>query len=251
MCGITGILHFNKERFVDQSILKDMTDVIVHRGPDGEGYFIDKNIGLGHRRLSIIDLQTGDQPMFNETKSIAIVFNGEIYNYIEIRSELINLGYKFRTTSDTEVILKAYEKWGINCQKKFNGMWAFAIWDSKKQELFLSRDRIGEKPLHYSLSDNSLIFGSEMKSIFKYGVPQKHDFSLLELYLVLTNIPEPYTFYKDIYKLKAGHFLHVKDRRVSINQYWDLPFIDESNMIRNKKFVYENFEYLFWSNHGP
>ncbi|MBU1340843.1 MAG: asparagine synthetase B, partial [Proteobacteria bacterium] len=144
MCGITGIFHFDRERIVDQVVLKKMTDIIVYRGPDGEGYYVHRNIGLGHRRLSIIDLQTGDQPMLNEAGNIVLVFNGEIYNYIELRQELIALGHTFRTNSDSEVIIRAYEQWGVDCQQRFNGMWAFALWDGRVQKLFLSRDRIGE-----------------------------------------------------------------------------------------------------------
>ena len=245
MCGITGILHFEKDRPIDKDRLKKMTDVIQHRGPDGEGFYLQGNVGLGHRRLSIIDLDTGDQPMYSDDRKKVIVFNGEIYNYIELREELKKKGYQFNTQSDTEVILKAYEEWGFDCQNKFNGMWAFALWDESKQELFLSRDRIGEKPLHYTTYENSFIFGSEMKSLFSYGVPKNPDLSLIEIYLVFTNIPEPYTFYKNISKLNAGHYLIVKDNKVSEFKYWDLPEIDESNLYKDKKFIYEQFESLF------
>ncbi len=245
MCGIVGVLHFEKSRNVDNRKVKKMTDIIQHRGPDGEGFYINKNIGFGHRRLSIIDLESGDQPMFSEDKQKVIIFNGEIYNYIELREELRKKGHRFYTKSDTEVILKSYEEWGYDCQNKFNGMWAFAIWDIKKHELFISRDRIGEKPLHYAVFDNSLIFGSEMKSLFAYGIPKEQDLSLIELYLVLTNIPEPYTFYKHIKKLKAGHYLVVKNNRINEYKYWDLPDIDESNMITDKALVYDRFESLF------
>lgn len=244
MCGITGIYSFNNERSIDRRVLKKMTDVIEHRGPDGEGFFVDKNVGFGHRRLSIIDLNTGDQPMSSDDGNKVIVFNGEIYNYIELREELIKKGYVFKTNSDTEVIIKSYEEWGFECQNKFNGMWAFAIWDKLKQELFLSRDRIGEKPLHYSVYDNSLVFGSEMKSLFLYGIPKDVDYSLLELYLVFTNIPEPYSFYKNIKKLRAGHYIVVKGGRVKEYKYWDLPEIDESNMLSDKQFVYDQFDLL-------
>lgn len=245
MCGITGIFHFNKEKPVDRIKLNKMTDIISHRGPDGKGYFVDKNIGLGHRRLSIIDLNTGDQPMYSEDKKKVIVFNGEIYNYIELRTELKKKGYHFYTQSDTEVILKAYEEWSYDCQNKFNGMWAFALWDETKQELFLSRDRIGEKPLYYTVFENSLIFGSEMKSLFNFGVPKNPDLSLTEIYLTFTNIPDPYTFFKNVFSLKAGHYLLVKNGKLNENKYWDLPEIDESNLIKDKEFVYSKFESLF------
>jgi len=245
MCGITGIFNFDIDKAVDYDRLKKMTDVIRHRGPDGEGYYLNKNIGLGHRRLSIIDLQTGDQPMFNEDKSIALVLNGEIYNYIELKQELIKLGYHFRTTSDTEVIIKAYEEWGIECQNKFNGMWSFALWDDKKKQLLLSRDRIGEKPLNYSIYNNTLVFSSEIKSLFEYGVPRNIRPELIELYLVLTYIPGADTFYKNIYKLKPGHFLLANLQGIKEIKYWDLPEIDECNMLRNKTSIYEEFAYLF------
>ena len=244
MCGITGILHFDYKRKVQKSTLKKMTDIISHRGPDGEGFYVKNNIGLGHRRLSIIDLDTGDQPMFSTDGSIVLVFNGEIYNYIELREQLKKLGRHFTTNSDTEVVIQAYEQWGFECQNKFNGMWALALWDARKQLLLLSRDRIGEKPLHYSLYNNSLIFASEIKSLFSYGVPKKTRLELLELYLLLTNIPAPYTFYKDIKKLLPGHYLTVQNGQISEHKYWDLPAIDEQNMNRDRKNIYEEFEFL-------
>jgi asparagine synthase (glutamine-hydrolysing) len=244
MCGITGIYHFDKDRAVDNHLLKKMTDIIKHRGPDGEGYFIKDNIGLGHKRLSIIDLQTGDQPMYSDDRSIVLVLNGEIYNYIELKAELQKNGCTFKTTSDTEVVIKAYEQWGVDCQNKFNGMWAFALWDTNKQQLFLSRDRIGEKPLHYAVYDRSFVFGSEMKSLFEYGIPRGISLELLEVYLVMTNIPEPHTFYKNVKKLQAGHYIIVKNGSIKDFKYWDLPEIDENNMVSDKKQIYENFSYL-------
>ncbi len=244
MCGIAGIFHFDFSRRVDEPLLRRMTDCLSHRGPDGEGFFINNNIGLGHRRLSIIDLSTGSQPMFNEDKSISIILNGEIYNYIELREELKSFGYTFRTTSDTEVIIRAYQKWGTDCQNKLNGMWAFALWDENKKQLFISRDRIGEKPLFYSTHDSTFLFGSEIKSILAYGVPKIPNLELTELYLTLGYIPAPYTFYKNIHKLQAGHFIIANGNSFSEKKYWDLPEIDEENMIADKKFVYENFENL-------
>ena len=245
MCGITGIFHFDSERPVDSNRLKVMTDVIDYRGPDGEGFYVNKNLGLGHRRLSIIDLSSGDQPMKNEDESITIVLNGEIYNYIELKEELEHLGHKFRTTSDTEVVIRAYEQWGVDCQLKLNGMWAFALWDEKKKQLLISRDRIGEKPVHYANWNNSLIFGSEIKSILKYGVPKEPQFELLEVYTVFKSIPAPNTFFKHIKKLMPGHFLLVTADGLNEHKYWDLPQIDEDNMNSNTKEVYEKFEELF------
>jgi len=244
MCGIAGIFHFDTDRKADSRVIKLMTDSLSHRGPDGEGFFINNNIALGHRRLSIIDLETGDQPMFNEDSSIVVIFNGEIYNYIELREELRALGHIFRTNSDTEVIIKAYQQWDLDCQNKFNGMWAFALWDEKKQQLFLSRDRIGEKPLFYSIFENTLVFGSEIKSLFACGAPSEYDLELLEIYLALSFIPAPYTFYKGISKLEAGHCLIITSNSIAKKQFWDLPEIDESNMYKETDKVYQQFEYL-------
>jgi len=244
MCGITGVLHFDKNRNIDPLSLKKATDIINYRGPDGDGFYINGNIGLGHRRLSIIDLSGGNQPMYSADKNIVIVFNGEIYNYIELKDELILLGHTFQTSSDTEVIIKSYEQWGTECQHKFNGMWAFAIWDNQKKSLFVSRDRIGEKPIHYSIWDNTFFFGSEIKSIHALGVPREIALEFTELYLVFTNIPAPYTFFKHIKKLLPGHYLWIENGEVKEKQYWDLPLIDEKSMLNNKNDVYEQFEYL-------
>lgn len=245
MCGITGFLHFDAERKAEYFRVKSMADTLIHRGPDGEGFYLKNNIALGHRRLAIIDLNTGNQPIYNHDKSIAIILNGEIYNYIEIREQLVKGGYKFSTQSDTEVFLKAYEKYGEQCLNLFNGMWACAIWDENKKQLFISRDRIGEKPLYYSTYDNTFIFGSEIKSIFKYGVPKINRLDLIEIYLVLNRIPAPHTFFKNIYKLKPGHFLIVNSQGIKELQYWDLPIIDQGNLISNENMIYEKFEHLF------
>ena len=245
MCGISGFLHFDKERPVDLAVLKKMTDIIYHRGPDAQGFYIKDNLALGHRRLSIIDLNTGEQPMYNDDKTVVLIYNGEIYNYIELREELRRYGYTFKTNSDSEVIIKAYQRWGIECQNKFNGMWAFALWDERKQQLLLSRDRIGEKPLHYTIFENTLIFGSEIKSILSYGVSKILNPELLEIYLTLSYIPAPFTFYKNILKLKAGYCLIIKNSKVKEHQYWELPQIDENNMNKDKREVYKNFENLF------
>jgi asparagine synthase (glutamine-hydrolysing) len=244
MCGIAGYLHFDKQAKADPGLLKGMTDCIAYRGPDGEGFYISNHVALGHRRLSIIDLNTGDQPMHSDDRKKVLVFNGEIYNYIELKEELRQLGYEFKTNSDTEVIIKAYEEWGYECQNKFNGMWAFALWDEVRQEIFLSRDRIGEKPLNYAVYNNTFVFGSEIKSIVQFGVPKEVRPELIELYLALTNIPAPDTFYKNIYKLMPGHYLVVKDGIVSEKSYWQFPQVDEKDMITDKELVYQKFEEL-------
>jgi asparagine synthase (glutamine-hydrolysing) len=245
MCGITGYIHFDKDKNANFDRIKKMTDVISHRGPDSEGFFIHENLALGHRRLSIIGLESGKQPMLSNDENIILSFNGEIYNYIELKNELLKKGYHFRTDSDTEVIINSYLEWGIDCQNKFNGMWAFSLFDKRTNVLFISRDRVGEKPLHYTIFDNTLVFGSEIKSIKNYGIEFEQNLELLELYLFYTYIPSPYTFYKNVFKLKPGHFLKVENGKVNEIKYWDLPEINEKEMIEDKKYVYETFNELF------
>ncbi|MDQ7052799.1 MAG: hypothetical protein Q9P14_07890 [candidate division KSB1 bacterium] len=159
MCGICGYINFDKDDFAREPDIRRMCDVIVHRGPDEDGYFVHDNVALGMRRLSIIDLQTGRQPIANEDKSIWIVYNGEIYNFPELRQELEAKGHRFRTKTDTETIVHAYEEWGAECPNHFNGMFAFAIWDDRRKQLFLARDRIGIKPLYYYFDEHRLVFG--------------------------------------------------------------------------------------------
>ena len=162
MCGIAGFYGFE-----DKALLRNMADIISHRGPDGNGYYKNKNIMLASRRLSIIDLSTGDQPIFNEDKSVVVVYNGEIYNFQELRSDLERKGHRFYTNTDTETIVHSYEEYGIECLKKFNGMFAFALYDDNKKQLLLARDRCGIKPLYYTVLSNSLLFASEIKSILR------------------------------------------------------------------------------------
>jgi asparagine synthase (glutamine-hydrolysing) len=245
MCGISGFLHFDKQRKADNDVLKKMNAAIAHRGPDGEGFYLKNNIAMGHRRLAIIDLNTGHQPMYSDDKSIVLVFNGEIYNYVELKEELTKLGHTFTTTSDTEVIINAYRTWGLDCQNHFNGMWAFALWDESLERLFISRDRIGEKPLYYSKFDNSFIFGSEIKTILAYGVPPKARLDMTELYLTMSFIPAPYTFFQDIYQLLPGKYLLVDVKGTKEETYWDLPDITEKDMIADKEQVEKEFARLF------
>lgn len=240
MCGITGIYNFSQERLVNKHLLKKMNDLLNHRGPDGEGYYVNENIGLAHKRLTIIDLESGDQPMISDCKNYILVFNGEIYNYIELKKKLISRGHKFITNSDTEVIINSYKEWGVECQNKFNGMWAFALWDKSKKQLFLSRDRIGEKPLFYTIFNNSLLFASEIKSLFASGVEKKIREELVEIYLVMTYIPGSDTFYKNIFKLQPGHFIIATPSGFKEHKYWDLPEIDEDNMNKSDS-IYEEF----------
>src|SRR5215831_17306174 len=166
MCGIAGIFDYRGHAGVDRVLLRRMTDVLAHRGPDGDGFHFTPGLGLGHRRLAIVDLVTGDQPLFNEDRTICVVYNGEIYNFQPLVSELAARGHVFRTRCDTEVIVHAWEEWGVACLDRFNGMFAFALWDAASQVLFLARDRLGEKPLYYSFfSDGRLLFASELKSL--------------------------------------------------------------------------------------
>ena len=222
MCGICGMYGFER---VDESLLRQMCSVIKHRGPDDEGIFVDSQVGLGMRRLSIIDIETGHQPIHNEDESIWIVFNGEIYNYRELRQFLERTGHKFYTLSDTEVIIHLYEEFGEECVKKLNGMFAFAIWDSKDKKLILARDRIGIKPLHYAILNDKLIFGSEIKSILEDAdVKREVNLRALHLFLAFEYVPAPETMFVGIKKLLPGHMLIYKSGNIIIKQYWDLEF---------------------------
>ncbi len=216
MCGICGTAGFS-----DETLLRRMCDVIQHRGPDDSGFFLDSGIGLGHRRLSIIDIKSGHQPMHNENESIWIIFNGEIYNYLILKNELEEKGHRFETCSDTEVIVHLYEEFGDRCTEKLCGMFAFAIWDGKR--LFLARDRLGKKPLYYTQLDGKLLFGSEIKSILQYSaVIRKVDIQAMHQYLTFGYVPAPRTMFDGIKKLSAAHTLSYEDGKVSLRKYWDL-----------------------------
>jgi len=222
MCGINGILNSKKD-LVLSDILKKMNNQIISRGPDGEGYFIKENIGLSHRRLSVIDLKTGNQPIFNEDKTIVVILNGEIYNFQELKRELLSKNHYFYTQSDTEVIVHLYEEYGVGLLEKISGMFAFAIWDDRKQVLFLARDRIGIKPLVYSRKNGNFIFASDIKSIIATKLISKQiDFEALNLYFSLSFIPDPWTIYQDIKKLEPGHFILADKNKVVIKKYWDI-----------------------------
>ena len=225
MCGICGFVYKNPEKTVHAIDLQNMCDVIKHRGPDDEGQYLSQNAGLGMRRLSIIDLQTGAQPIYNEDHSIVIVFNGEIYNHQEIRKELQAKGHVFRSKSDTEAIIHAYEEYGEDCPQKLNGMFAFAIWDNNRQKLFLARDRIGIKPLYYCHDDERIIFGSELKSILQIkDVPRCIDLKALDNFLTFEYIPGPLSIFEGIYKLLPAHTLSYENGRVRIKKYWHLEY---------------------------
>jgi len=220
MCGICGVLSLS-EAEPDVDLAGRMAGSLAHRGPDGEGFYSDSAIALGHRRLSIIDLATGDQPIFNEDGSVAIVFNGEIYNYRELRQDLVRKGHQFRTTGDTEVIVHLYEERGVECVRDLNGMFAFALWDSRRQRLLLARDPLGEKPLYYATVGDRLLFASELKAILRSdSVPRELDASALDDYLAYGYVPAPRTIYASVRKLPSGHRLVVERGREELSRYW-------------------------------
>ncbi len=229
MCGICGFYQFEKE--ADRLILKVMNDQIIHRGPDDEGYYYNKKVGLAARRLSIIDLTTGHQPLASYSRSHWITYNGEVYNFKELRAELQSRGYQFRTQTDTEVVVNLYEEFGINFVKKLRGMFAIGIYDTKHDRLILARDHIGIKPLYYCLKpeNKNLVFGSEIKAILKYpGIKRDIDHEALDLFLTLEYIPAPFSIFKSIRKLKAGHILVYEKGQLKIDQYWELEKKDLS-----------------------
>ena len=238
MCGITGTIYLDKERQVASSVLKNMTDAISHRGPDDEGFYIHNNIGLGFRRLSIIDLHTGHQPLSNGNDSIYIVFNGEIYNYQEQRERLKQKGYIFKTATDTEVILHLYEEYGVNCLQYLRGMFAFAIWDNNKQQLFCARDRFGIKPFYYYTDDEKYVFGSEIKAILKAGdIDRTLSYDALDSYFAFSYITSDLSIYKSIKKLQAGHYLLLSFRdkiSIDIKKYWEIQFTPDYSMTENQ-----------------
>lgn len=225
MCGICGVLNFGMNESVNKETLKRMCAVMSHRGPDDEGFFVEENAGLGMRRLSIIDLSTGHQPISNEDGTVWIVFNGEIYNHLTLREELQDKGHKFSTNTDTEAIVHAYEEYGEDCVSRLRGMFAFAIWDRSKKKLFIGRDRLGIKPLYYYVDDKRFIFGSELKVILQYPeVPKDLDFEALDNFLTFEYIPAPLTIFKGVKKLPQAHTLSIEKGQISINEYWKLHF---------------------------
>jgi len=228
MCGFVTIFSMRERHPVDQALLARMNDSLTHRGPDEGGIHVEPGIGLGHRRLSIIDLSAGHQPLFNEDGSIAVVFNGEIYNFAELSKELIAAGHRFRTHSDTEVIVHAWEEWGENCVKRFRGMFAFALWDRSRETLFLARDRIGKKPLYYAVVDGSqLIAGSELKALLVHPRLRRDlDPLALEEYFAFGYVPDPRTAIRGVLKLPPAHTLTIRRGQpvASPVSYWDVPF---------------------------
>jgi len=230
MCGICGKLMFSSDAKVPHALVKAMADTIRHRGPDDEGYYVSGSVGLGFRRLAIIDLQTGHQPLSNEDGTVWIIFNGEIYNYQELHSVLVAKGHVFKTRTDTEVIVHLYEEFGPECLQKLRGMFAFAIWDEKAKSLFFARDRVGIKPLYYHISEESLIFASEIKAILADpSVARNISPDVIDRFLTFLYLPGEQTLLAGIQKLEPGHYLIAKNGRATIVQYWDLCFSDENS----------------------
>jgi asparagine synthase (glutamine-hydrolysing) len=229
MCGIAGIFETEATMGAAQrrEVIQRMCRVIEHRGPDDEGFHIDGGLAIGMRRLSIIDLGTGHQPISNEDGTVWIVFNGEIYNFQELREDLISRGHIFRTRTDTEVIVHLYEDQGERCVEQLRGMFAFAIWDSRLQKLFLARDRVGIKPLHYAIAGSTLIFGSEIKSILEHpAIRREVNHEAISDYLSFGYVPDPATTFRGIAKLPAGHTATFRDGRLSMRRYWDFAYDD-------------------------
>ena len=215
MCGIAGIFHADRSQAASPDLLRRMTSILFHRGPDGEGLHVDGPAGLGHRRLSIIDVGGGKQPIFNADRSQAIVFNGEIYNYVPLREQLLQRGYRFETRSDTEVILQAYNEYGEDCVRHLRGMFTFAIWDRQRGRLFVARDRVGIKPLYYFWDGRTFLFASEIKSILQDPTVSKAvDSQAVDDYLTYLYIPAPKTIFTAIRKLRPGHTLTVTSRGI-------------------------------------
>ncbi len=245
MCGICGIFDRSGSS-IDKNILEKMTSVMRHRGPDGDGQFVDCEIGLGHRRLSIIDVEGGGQPLGNEDGSLQIVFNGEIYNFIELRKELQDAGHIFKTRSDTEVIVHAYEQWGKECVRCFNGMFAFALWDSNRKEVFLARDHLGIKPLYYIELGNRVLFASEIKSLLQDPDWSRDvDIEALSELFTFRYVPSPKTLFKGIRKLPPGYRMSISARGIEVERFWNwVPVLrqefDLPELIEEYQFLLED-----------
>jgi asparagine synthase (glutamine-hydrolysing) len=225
MCGIIGILNFDRQKLVDRKLVAAMTRAVAHRGPDAEGIWVEGPVGLGHRRLSVIDLSAAaEQPMVSDDGQVRIVYNGEVYNFLDLRRTLEAEGYKFKTTSDTEVILQAYRRYGADFVKHLRGMFALAIWDARERLLLIARDRIGIKPLYYRLGSDYIAFASELKALLvDPRTPREIDLAALSDFLHLLSIPDPRTILQGARKLEAGHILIIRGRHVENRKYWNVP----------------------------
>ena len=239
MCGICGIYNLDGKP-VNQDLLERMNDTMIHRGPDGSGIYIDKGIGLGHRRLAIIDLHTGDQPMSSEDGLLHVVFNGEIYNFLELRDELEKSGHIFRTRSDTEVLLHGYRQWGELFVEQLRGMFAIALWDAPNRKLLLIRDRVGKKPLYYYYDRKRLVFGSELKALIAdTTIPREIDPAALDVYCSFGYVPSPLSIFKGIRKLPPAHLAVCTPRKFTQFAYWDVDMRAEPESIEEGRAVAE------------
>ena len=248
MCGIAGLMDLRGGRRIDAEVLRKMTNVLVHRGPDSDGYFIDENVALGFRRLSIIDLESGDQPLYNEDRFAVIVCNGEIYNYRQLRSEAVARGHVFQTESDVETLVHLYEDEGIGLLNSINGQFAFALYDKRERTLFLARDHFGINPLYYTVIDGLLIFASEIKAILQHPLaPREVDLTGLDQVFSFPGLVSPRTLFKGIESLKSGHYLRVNGSGLKQTEYWDLdyPRVDEVVADRPERFYVERLTELF------
>ena len=243
MCGICGIIDRTGVAVGRETIAK-MSNALRHRGPDGEGEYYDHEVALGHRRLSIIDLDSGSQPIDNEDGTLQIVFNGEIYNFIELRAELQKAGHIFKTHSDTEVIIHAYEQWGRACVTRFNGMFAFAIWDTVERELFLARDHLGIKPLYYVTVGDQVLFASEIKALLTYpACPREIDELALAELFTFRSVPSPRTLFKGIKKLPPAHMMTISRASVRVERYWNWVPQHRTGNLREAELV-EEYQHL-------
>jgi asparagine synthase (glutamine-hydrolysing) len=235
MCGLAGIYNYKTLEPVSERVLKAMTDTLVHRGPDDEGFHTRNGVGLGHRRLSIIDLAAGHQPMTNEDETVWVVFNGEIYNFTELHQYLEAKGHRFQTRSDTEVIVHLYEEKGEECFRELRGMFAIAIWDERKRKLLLARDRVGKKPLLYYHDTSKIVFGSELKAILQVpGITRDIDLEALSDYFSFLYVPAPKSIFKAIRKVLPGHYLVVSPQGLRETKYWDLSFAEVDDLSEEK-----------------
>ena len=230
ICGFTGeVLDENENR---EAVLRRMADVITHRGPDSSGFYLGDGIAMGFRRLSIIDItESGDQPIYNEDKTLVLTFNGEIYNYRPLREELLAKGHTFRTQTDSEVLVHGFEEWGPGLLNRLRGMFGFAIWNTKEKSLFLARDFFGIKPLHYSMQDGRFLYGSEIKRLLAFpGFRKKFNARALDRYISFEYMPPPETFFEDVFLLPPAHYLVLKDGKIEITRYWEPKFRPEEGM---------------------
>lgn len=242
MCGISGIFDCSG-RPIDRDVLQRMTHAIAHRGPDGAGFFLEQEVGLGHRRLSIIDIEGGAQPISNEDDSLQIVFNGEIYNFVELRNELMGLGHHFKTRTDTEVLIHAYEEWGTDSLNRLNGMFAFAIWDTHSRTLLLARDHLGIKPLYYTMIGTQLAFASEIKSLMQHpGFARDVDLQSLSELFTFRCVPSPKSLIKDVFKLPPGYLMQVTREATRVQRFWN--HIPQPGVVTQEAELVERYQAL-------